>query len=164
MPFKSGTPKQDTSDLGLANMPYSLKASMPALESTSAGSVGRAEEYLRELNGKQFELMVEAGYTRKDHWVALGDGTGWNDYIKELEQEVERRITAWIVVHSEEKAIAAGQNACGDIARRVYLHWGAKHICCIMKEIAAARKGGLQYLHDCWDNARLPWQCMNMSY
>lgn len=63
MAFKSGTPKQDTSDLGLVNMPYSLKASIPALESTSAGSVGRTEEYLRELNGKQFELMVEAGYT-----------------------------------------------------------------------------------------------------
>lgn len=159
-PFKSGSPRQDTSDLGLMNVPYALRVPVLRGSSTTAGSVGRMEELLRELNGKQFDSMVNAGYARKDRWVALGDA-GWGDFVKELENEVECRLTAWIAVHSEGEAM---HDACSSIARGVYLHWGAKHVCCIMKEVAAAQKGGLRYLHDCWNNATLPWQCMNMSY
>lgn len=114
------------------------------------------EEFLCELNGKQFELMVDAGYSRKDRWVALGDAAGLTDFIKELEEAVERRLVAWIVVHSGEEVSAAVRDTCENVAWGVYLHWGAKHICCIMKEIAAAQKGGLQFLRECWDNTRLP--------
>lgn len=165
-PFKSGTSTEETSELGLRDTPYALERfDIPAVESneSTAESIGTIEALLRELNGKQFSLMVDAGYTRKDRWMGLGNDR-LEGYIKELEGEVEGRLAAWIAVDSEDKTITARQNARRNIAREVYLHWAAKHICCITKEVEMARAGGLEYLHKCWNGSRMPWQCMNMLH
>ncbi|TFY50875.1 hypothetical protein EVJ58_g10850 [Rhodofomes roseus] len=162
MPFKSGASYEHTSNLGLHSAPYShrvVASGIPTIHegSSSRGGIRSLEGFLRELNGGQFEYMVNAGYTRMDHWKG-SDDMGRASFRTELEEQIEARLVAWKAEIRE----AEPTDQLQKIARDVYLHWGAKHICCLVKEVEASQKG-LGNLQALLGAAELPWQCMNMS-
>ena len=114
--------------------------------------------YLSKLNTQQFEMMIDAGFSRLDRWHDTDTTEGATAaFVVELKAEILNRLEAW----NQEWGREAQGGPLG-VARDVYLHWGAKHICILAKEVEAGSNGyvGLKALSDA---GKLSWQCMNMS-
>ena len=127
---------------------------------TEVGSLAKLNTLLCELNGRQFELMVEAGYARMKKWTT-DKGEIHINFTKNLNDEVQERLRAW--TSAREVALDTKHSGYPEdkITHDVYLHWGAKHICCLVIELSILEKG-VEHLRDCYNLANLPWQCMNM--
>ncbi|KAH9911488.1 uncharacterized protein B0H18DRAFT_956353 [Fomitopsis serialis] len=161
-PFKSLGPVEglDTSDLGLHERPFKWLAPEHDVlqESGEGGSVLAAERALRELNGRQLGFMVETGFQRMKERKAVGRA-GMADLVSALESEVKERLRAW--EFTAQANVVVDRTVYANIARDVYLHWGAKHICCLAKEVETIRAGVVR-LEELEVEGGLAWQCMNI--
>ena len=163
IPFQSGTVQESTSSLGLFDAPYTFDVQgleMVIQRGTEVGSLAKLNTLLCELNGQQFELMVEAGYARMKRWT-IDKAEEHINLTKNLNNEVQERLRAWAAAREISLDIGHGGYPEDKIARDVYLHWGAKHICCLVTELLILEKG-VEHLQDRYNLAKLPWQCMNM--
>ncbi|KAH9912009.1 uncharacterized protein B0H18DRAFT_961472 [Fomitopsis serialis] len=160
-PFKSlGTVEESyTSDLGLHKWPFEFVGpERDVLEGNDHDSgILTAERAMRMLNGRQLEFMVEAGFQRMKQTKAVG--RNWPvDVISALECEVKERLTAWEAITQRK---GREHTVYGNIARDVYLHWGAKHICGLLKEVEDIC-AGVTRLEELEVQGGLAWQSMNI--
>lgn len=163
-PFKCGTSAEGTSRLGLDVAPFAF--ALPVTVSGYTGDIERQqvpelEQYLCELNSEQFRMMMEGGYERLKAWEDVGTGPKdrLETLVTQIQSEISERVDSW----RDEWGKGDSGKKHLNIARDVYLHWGAKHICVLAKELEAGTGKHNNSVKNLADAGSLPWQCMNMA-
>ncbi|KAH9831676.1 uncharacterized protein C8Q71DRAFT_861682 [Rhodofomes roseus] len=174
-PFLCESARNGISDIGLSRSPYEFHFN-PLVEEPTDINPFEPEGYLseerltheqfrRQLNAMEFNYMVSAGMERLRKWedAAHCAPVGTTEQVaSNMLQEVRARVLAWKKADAEVKPHSEGEGE-ESVARMAYLDWGAKHICCLLKELQDIRNAPMPLdLNQMYRCGGFPWQSMNM--